>query len=260
MNLYGFNRLTKKGPDNGAYYHEKFLRGSVYSQLCLTIARKKVKGTGIKGANNPNEEPDFYKMPPLVEEFKPKVKKCKIKRKEHPFETEPIKVAMTENSQQMSGNCVAPVTPLILPVDSCNAQQNLTEKCRKKSTPVTPRSDNFHGKRLESTTEESRAQNIPLLFLPPPSNMKVLSNSKHEMKSLIAVNEAEQEKKERNSIAEKKLDSWSAFARSFQEQFKQQTYAAAEANVLDDEMRQQALHMWDNVGYDYRFDPLFELQ
>ena len=66
LNLYGFNRLTK-GADAGAYYHELFLRGDRYLGLCQSIVRVKVKGTGIKGANNPADEPDFYSMPFIKE-------------------------------------------------------------------------------------------------------------------------------------------------------------------------------------------------
>jgi hypothetical protein len=60
LNLYGFRRLTK-GVDTGAYYHELFLRGSVF--LCHKMTRTKIKGTGCKAASSPETEPDFYKMP-----------------------------------------------------------------------------------------------------------------------------------------------------------------------------------------------------
>lgn len=63
LNLYGFARLTR-GPDAGGYYHELFLRGKEF--LCARIQRMKVKGTGYKAASNPNDEPDFYSLPPVV--------------------------------------------------------------------------------------------------------------------------------------------------------------------------------------------------
>jgi len=62
LNIYDFKRLTK-GPDAGAYYNELFLRGR--EDLCPAMNRQKIKGTRHKGANNPDEEPDFYSMPPL---------------------------------------------------------------------------------------------------------------------------------------------------------------------------------------------------
>lgn len=62
LNLYGFNRITK-GPDKGSYYHELFLRSKKF--LCRGIARMKVKGTGARMASNPDQEPNFYKMPPM---------------------------------------------------------------------------------------------------------------------------------------------------------------------------------------------------
>ena len=60
LNLYGFRRLTH-GKDEGAYYHEYFLRGKPY--LTVHITRTKVKGTKIRAASSPDEEPDFYTMP-----------------------------------------------------------------------------------------------------------------------------------------------------------------------------------------------------
>jgi hypothetical protein len=63
LNLYGFNRLTR-GLDSGAYYHELFLRGM--PALCQRMFRIKIKGTGIKAANSPEREPDFYALPAVV--------------------------------------------------------------------------------------------------------------------------------------------------------------------------------------------------
>lgn len=63
LNLYGFCRLTK-GPDARAYYHELFLRGMPF--LCRKMSRVKVKGTGYKAASSPEQEPDFYAMPPVI--------------------------------------------------------------------------------------------------------------------------------------------------------------------------------------------------
>ena len=63
LNLYGFCRLTK-GADNRGYYHELFLRGKSF--LCKKMIRVKVKGTGFKAASSPEQEPDFYSMPPVL--------------------------------------------------------------------------------------------------------------------------------------------------------------------------------------------------
>lgn len=63
LNLYGFNRITR-GNDAGGYYHELFLRGKDF--LCKRMMRTKVKGTKFKAASSPDEEPDFYKMPPVI--------------------------------------------------------------------------------------------------------------------------------------------------------------------------------------------------
>jgi len=63
LNLYGFQRLTR-GPDAGGYYHECFLRGKEF--LCKKMTRTKVKGTKFKAASSPEQEPDFYQMPPVA--------------------------------------------------------------------------------------------------------------------------------------------------------------------------------------------------
>ena len=62
LNLYGFERLTREGPDEGAYYHECFLRGRP-ELTAHRMVRNRVKGTGYKAASNPSEEPDLYVYP-----------------------------------------------------------------------------------------------------------------------------------------------------------------------------------------------------
>jgi len=63
LNLYGFCRLTR-GNDAGGYYHELFLRGKPF--LTKRMIRTKVKGTKFKAASSPEQEPDFYTMPPVI--------------------------------------------------------------------------------------------------------------------------------------------------------------------------------------------------
>ena len=67
LNLYGFERLTS-GLDAGAYYNKYFLRGRL--DLVALLKRTKVKGVGYKAAGNPDDEPDFYKMPLLTPPLK----------------------------------------------------------------------------------------------------------------------------------------------------------------------------------------------
>lgn len=71
LNLYGFRRITQ-GRDKGGYYHELFLRGR--SLLALKMQRTKVKGTGARKASSPETEPNFYAMPFVFDDSKPRRK------------------------------------------------------------------------------------------------------------------------------------------------------------------------------------------
>ena len=52
--------LFYRGPDATGYYHEYFLRDREF--LAKRILRQRIKGTKIKGAASPEDEPDFYAM------------------------------------------------------------------------------------------------------------------------------------------------------------------------------------------------------
>lgn len=58
LSLWGFKRLTT-GLDNGAYYHQSFLRGLPH--LSMNMSRQKVKGIGKARIPNPDGEPVFYR-------------------------------------------------------------------------------------------------------------------------------------------------------------------------------------------------------
>lgn len=62
FNIYGFEKLTRVGPDKGSYYHEAFLRGRP-ELTSSRMVRRRIKGTGHKACSNPDEEPDFYTLP-----------------------------------------------------------------------------------------------------------------------------------------------------------------------------------------------------
>ncbi|KAL7531539.1 hypothetical protein ACHAWF_003807 [Thalassiosira exigua] len=66
FNLYGFERLTRDGPDAGAYYHVAFLR---YREELSAgrMNRQRIKGTGYKASSNPDAEPDLYRYPSMDE-------------------------------------------------------------------------------------------------------------------------------------------------------------------------------------------------
>lgn len=87
LSLYGFARLTQ-GKDQGAYYHELFLRGR--PDLVHDIVRTRVKGTGCKAPSSPETEPDFYAM-----------KHCPF----HP--TIPLSTPTSTSQQMVSSNATA---------------------------------------------------------------------------------------------------------------------------------------------------------
>ena len=61
LNKWGFKRLNRKGSDEGAYYHELFLRGMPW--LITSMRYVKIKGTSTSGGsisgNSIEMEPDF---------------------------------------------------------------------------------------------------------------------------------------------------------------------------------------------------------
>ena len=59
LNLYGFKRMYRNGPDKGCYYHKLFVRDN--PELCMSMERTKVNGRGKRCKSNPEEEPIFYK-------------------------------------------------------------------------------------------------------------------------------------------------------------------------------------------------------
>lgn len=69
LNLWGFTRLRGKGDDQGAYYHEMFLRGKPF--LCHGIIRTPIVGAGKSSSQAPGTkrstkaEPKFCSMPPM---------------------------------------------------------------------------------------------------------------------------------------------------------------------------------------------------
>ena len=69
LNLWGFSRISQKGTDGGAYYHELFLRSKPY--LCRDMKRGLIQRSLVEGTTsttitiNPKTEPMFNSMPAL---------------------------------------------------------------------------------------------------------------------------------------------------------------------------------------------------
>ncbi len=117
LNLYGFSRLTS-GPDKGGYYHELFLRGK--RQLCSKMIRMRIKGTRTKAASDPESEPNFYNMPPVVERPSPKKTSRRISTGEP--KNLPSKPSSSRPSYQVSPVCVS--IPSSVSSSSTNSRPN----------------------------------------------------------------------------------------------------------------------------------------
>ena len=92
LSLYGFLRLTRKGPDTGAYYHELFLRGKAF--LCNNLHRTRIKGYWVRQSSSPETEPDFYCMPHVCAEGGPTADKTNKSGAFVPPPTIPVSPAM----------------------------------------------------------------------------------------------------------------------------------------------------------------------
>jgi hypothetical protein len=64
LNVYGFLRMTKDGPDRKSYYHERFLRGR--PDLIAYIPRKRKTTARVRRSLDPSTEPNLYLFPPCL--------------------------------------------------------------------------------------------------------------------------------------------------------------------------------------------------
>ena len=58
LNLYGFTRITNRGPDKGAVYHPCFVRNQ--QELVQNMTRRRIKGNMVRKAILPEHQPNFY--------------------------------------------------------------------------------------------------------------------------------------------------------------------------------------------------------
>jgi HSF-type DNA-binding len=68
LNIYGFLRMIKEGPDQDSYYHEFFLRGRQETS-CL-IRRNNIVTSSMRRSFDASTEPNFYNMTPLSDQQK----------------------------------------------------------------------------------------------------------------------------------------------------------------------------------------------
>jgi hypothetical protein len=68
LNIYGFLRMIKEGPDQDSYYHEFFLRGRPGTS-CL-IRRNNIVTSSMRRSFDASTEPNFYNMMPLSDQQK----------------------------------------------------------------------------------------------------------------------------------------------------------------------------------------------
>ena len=70
LNVYGFLRMTKAGPDRKSYYHELFLRGR--PDLLSLMPRKRSTTAPVRRSLDPSTEPNLYRFPPSIPDQQPK--------------------------------------------------------------------------------------------------------------------------------------------------------------------------------------------
>lgn len=168
LNLYGFNRLTS-GMDKGGYYHEMFLRGKV--SLAYDIHRMRVKGTGVRLPTNPDNEPNFYALPPVT---KSGIATPPIKSDSPPFVGEPLPPLPPPKVSS------ADAAELGIDIDMTARRAELLRESRHHSRKIA---------RAERTREKQRRrwaetdvvffEGLPFHYL-DPSALPIRSDSKRE--------------------------------------------------------------------------------
>ena len=111
LSLYGFLRLTRKGSDHGAYYHELFVRGR--ADLCQLMQRTRVKGSWVRQSSSPETEPDFVSMPPAPKSSRtdmPKLPPLRNNASSTKVRTEKS-TAMSKVAAPISGFSILPQNP-----------------------------------------------------------------------------------------------------------------------------------------------------
>lgn len=67
LNVYGFLRMTKNGPDRKSYYHELFLRGR--QDLIPLIPRRRKTTARVRRSLDPMTEPNLYAFSPCIQGY-----------------------------------------------------------------------------------------------------------------------------------------------------------------------------------------------
>ena len=241
LNLYGFNRLTK-GADAGAYYHELFLRGEKYAPLSQAIVRVKVKGTGIKGANNPADEPDFYRMP-FVQDV------C----------IDDLDAAVNRGPSNASFSSFRNGMPISVPMSATGGSAaSATVQVTPILSSVDPRADHNKGSAPQSILQQQQQESpmskslsttysrISPLYLPASVVLQ-------EQVTWSGINV--------NNTRSSSVDYWTQFAKSITNNvnlgtnFRNSGKGLIEVSDDDDDDEE-----WETAEYECQFDPLFELR
>jgi hypothetical protein len=157
LNLYGFNRLTS-GLDKGGYYHELFLRGK--NSLSYDIQRMRVKGTGVRLPTNPDNEPNFYALPPV-----------KVTHGEDPVAHTSSAAAVSSSEASKSVKKSSPV-PATMKLECFNH----SKKVSLATTASSPAKQTSEAKKTKDANDIIFFEGCPFHYLDPSALAPVSSN------------------------------------------------------------------------------------
>lgn len=130
LSLYGFLRLTRKGPDHGSYYHELCLRGVPH--LSARIQRTRIKGYGVRPASDPDSEPDFINMPKVGQDTE------QMRGGHSAVMNMPSRVSSSDSCAGHSSSSM-PALSASMPLDHMALVQSMSAyQLQKISTPTQP--------------------------------------------------------------------------------------------------------------------------
>jgi hypothetical protein len=173
LNLYGFRRLTGAGPDQGAYYHEYFLRHKDY--LSDQIVRTKVKGTFTKPPMHPDMEPKLYSYPPVRDHPVP----APAPAGDSVTTNMKTSLSLSGTSQQEQTEIMSPVIKMISAHETVSTV-TATSTVRMTPHTVTPPAAPRQVITAPGSNRDEMSLKMPCLDILPRSSFRHLSLKKNE--------------------------------------------------------------------------------